>query len=87
MGALLLLFSSSIAFRVFTALGIGVVSYAALSTLASSVVSSIQSNFGGMTGFTLQIVNLAGGSQVLSILCAALITRASLMAIKSFQPL
>jgi len=87
MGALLLLFSSSIAFRVFSALGIGVVSFAALTVTADTVKTSILSNYSGMGATTLAIVDLAGGSQILAILVAGIITRASLVALKSFKPL
>ena len=86
MGAFLVSITGSIAARAMIALGIGVFSYAALNTLASSVTSAVTSSYSGMGSFTLSIVNLAGGSQVIAILCAAIVTRASLMAVKSMRP-
>ncbi len=86
MGAFLLSITASLAARVVTSLGIGIFSYAALSTLASAVVSQVTTNFNGMGSFTLSIINLAGGGQAIAILTAAIITRASLMAVKAMRP-
>ncbi len=87
MGAFLVSITASVAARVMTSLGIGIFSYAALSTLASSVVSSVMSNYAGLSATTLAIVNLAGGGQALAIMTAGLVTRASLMAVKSMRPI
>jgi len=83
----LIAITGTLAARVMVALGIGVFSYAALNTLASSVVSAVTSSYSGMGAFPLAIVNLAGGSQVFAILTAAIITRASLMAVKAMRPI
>lgn len=87
LASFLMAITGSLAARVLTSLGIGFLSYAALNTLAASVVSHITTNYNGMGSVPLALINLAGGGQVLGILCAALITRASLIAIKRLSPL
>lgn len=58
-------------------LGIGVVTYASVTTLAASVVSHAQSNWGQVTGAVLQISSLGGIPEVLGIITGALVARAS----------
>ena len=82
----LLSITGSIAARVLTSLGIGIFSYAALTTLTATVISNITSNFNALPVAALAIVNLAGGGQAIAIICAALVTRASLSTIKSMRP-
>lgn len=83
----LLSITGSIAARVLTSLGIGVISYAALTTLASTLVANAQTAFNGLAGPTLQIIDLGGGGEAMGIIASALITRASLAAIKTLRPL
>lgn len=81
----LIAITSSVAARVFTSLGIGFISYAALSTLTNTVISSIDSSYNSMGGTALNIANLCGFGQAIGIITAAMITRASLIAIKSIK--
>lgn len=90
MGALagfLLSITGSVAARVLTSLGIGIFSYAALTTFASSVISAAQSAYGGLSGPALEIVNLSGVGEAFGIIAAGFTTRASLAAIKRMRPL
>lgn len=82
----LLLITSTLVARVVTALSFGFFSYAAFQTLATAVVSQVTAKYGSIDSFTLSLLNLAGGGQVLGIILAALTTRASLMAIKTMRP-
>lgn len=82
LASFLMAITGSLAARVLTSLGIGFLSYAALSTLASTVVNNITSNYNALGGVVLPLLNLAGGGQVMGIMCAALVTRASLLAVK-----
>ena len=82
----LMAISGSLAARVLTGLGIGIFSYAAITTLISTVNGLVISNFNGIGSFTLKIVNLAGGGQAVAIICAAFVVKGSLMAIKSMRP-
>jgi len=86
LGAFLISITGSVAARVMTALGIGIFSYAAISTLIDVVNSAAVSNFNSMSGVSLSIINLAGGGQAIAIICAAFVVKGSLMAIKSMRP-
>jgi hypothetical protein len=83
--AFLLSITGSLAARVLTSLGIGFASYAVLSTLTSQVVAQVTSNYQAQNTVVLNLLNLAGGGTALGIIIAALITRASLQAIKRFK--
>lgn len=61
--------------RVLTALGIGVVTYAAQKALADTLVSSLRSSVGGLPGELLQVAQLAGFIDCLEILIAAVLAR------------
>lgn len=87
LASFLLAITGSLAARVLTSLGIGFVSYAALTTLASAVVSNVTSNYNAMGSVALNLLNLAGFGTALGILCAAMVTRASMMAIKRLRVL
>lgn len=77
--------SGSIASRVMLSLGIGIVSYKAMDTLAATVKDNVTTSYNAIDPITLNILNLAGVGQALGILLAALVTRASLVAIKRFR--
>jgi hypothetical protein len=68
-----------------TSLGIGFATYGALSALAAVVVNNISSNYNALGGVVLNLLNLAGAGQALGVLTAALVTRASLLAIKKLR--
>lgn len=80
--AFLLAITSSVTARVLTSLGIGFVSYAAITSLLSTITSNVTSNYNAMSSSVLQLVNLAGFGQAFGIIIAALTARASLIAIK-----
>lgn len=77
---------SSLAHRVLSSLGIGLLSYVAIKSLMTSVTAAIVSNYGAMTGLPLALSNLAGFGDGFGILISALTIRASLTAIKKFVP-
>jgi len=85
--AFLLSITGSLAARVLTSLGIGFMTFAALTTLASAVVSNATSSYQSMPATVLALVNLAGGGTGLGIILAAFVTKASLMAIKKLRVL
>lgn len=87
LASFLLAITGSLAARVLTSLGIGIMSYAALTTLAGTVVANITSNYQSTPSQVLNLLNLAGGGVGLGIICAALVTKASLQAIKKLRPL
>jgi len=81
----LMAISGSIAARVMLSLGIGIVSYSAINTLAQTVKNNVTQNYNALDSVVLSLLNLAGAGEALGILLAALITRASLVAIKRFR--
>jgi len=87
LAAFLLSITGSLAARALLALGIGIFSYSALSTLVNAVISNFTASYNSMSSVTLAIVNLAGFGQAIGIIFAGMITRASLMAIKKMRPI
>ena len=77
--------AGSLVARVFFSLGIAIVSYAALSTLFSGLISQMQSQYNSLPATTLQLANLGGMGHFLAMVSAAFITRVSLMALKKFR--
>jgi hypothetical protein len=82
----LLAITGSLAARVVTSLGIGIFSYAAITTLVNTVIAQVTTNYNSMSSVVLQIVNLAGFGSALGILFSAMVVRASLTAIKKMRP-
>lgn len=87
LAAFLISITGSIVARAFTALGIGIFSYAAITGLVGAAISSMTTSYNSMGSVTLDIVNLAGFGQALGVITAAMVTRASLSAIKKMRPM
>lgn len=83
--AFLLSITGSLVARAFVSLGFGLFSYAALTTVASTVISSAQSQYGSIGVQYLQFLNLGGVGQAMGIIAAAFTTRAALTAIKKLR--
>lgn len=64
--------------RALIALGIGVVSYGAVSVALASALTAARSAWGGLGGEALQLVQLAGVNTAASIMAGALIARVGL---------
>jgi hypothetical protein len=62
-------------------LGIGIITYEALTTLVGGVVDHAVSNWGAMTGAALQLCSLGGIPEVLGIITGALVARVSYVAL------
>jgi hypothetical protein len=77
--------AGSLAARVLLSLGFGVFSYAALNTLATTVVNNVTTNYNQIDTIALNLLNLAGGGEAMGILTASLVTRASLVAFKRLR--
>lgn len=67
--------------KVLVMMGIGVLTYSALTTLVNSIVSNAQSNWGQLTGAALQLSSLGGIPQVLGIITGALVARVTFIAV------
>lgn len=73
--------------KILLSLGIGLVSYAALTTALNSALSSAKSSWGGMTGDVAGLVQLSGAGECLSIIAGAMIARVAMLAVKRFEVL
>lgn len=67
--------------KVLLMLGIGTLTYAALTPLINSIISNAQSMFGQIGGTTAQLIGLAGIPQVFGIIAGALVARVSFISL------
>lgn len=70
--------------QVLLSLGIGLVSYAALSSVLTDLLSQAKSYFSGMPSDLSGLVGLMGGGEILSIVAGGMIARTALAAVKKF---
>lgn len=66
-------------------LGLGVASYAALSTAVTAALNSAKTSLAGFTGDALSILQLTGLFTAMSIVAGAMVARVGLMALKKFE--
>lgn len=83
--AWLLSIAGPIITRVLIQLGIGIVSYAAISTAVASLVNSAKSYYLGLPADVLSILSMSGASDAFGIITAAIMARLSLQVTKRFQ--
>ncbi|MBS4099406.1 MAG: DUF2523 domain-containing protein [Sulfuricella sp.] len=69
------------AMRFVFSLGIGYISYAALSAIGGSIISQLNAASGSLTGAPGQIANMAGFGSAVSILISAYTVRIALKAV------
>lgn len=84
-GPFLLSITGSVVARVLTSLGMGFVTYTVLSTLTNTVITHINDAYGGLDGITMALMNLSGFTSAVGIIASALVTRASLLAVKKLK--
>jgi hypothetical protein len=73
--------------KIMLSLGVGVVSYAALTMAITSALNAAKSALTGFTGDALAIVQMTGSFTALSIVAGALIARVALVAVKKLEVL
>jgi Protein of unknown function (DUF2523) len=83
----LLALTSSVAMRVLTTLGFGFMSYSAINGLVSTVISHIHSSYGESGDVVISLLNMSGFGTAINILCAAIITKATMIAVKKMMPI
>jgi hypothetical protein len=71
--------------KVLASIGVGVVSYAAISVALNAALDAAKSAWAGFGGDALAIVQLAGVSEAMSIIAGALIARVSVMALNKLE--
>lgn len=67
--------------KAMVAIGLGTITYAGLQEAFNAAQDQIISNYGGMSGSTLAIVDLAGGGQAIGILLGAISARIGMIAL------
>lgn len=70
--------------KVLIALGVGIISYAALNGVYAQVQSAVTSSWGQLGTVTLQLLSLAGFPDALGITLGALSARVALVAVERF---
>lgn len=68
-------------------LGIGLVSYAALSMALNQAIGAAKAAWGGIGGDSLSLLQLAGVPDAISIIVGAVLARVAMMAVKKFEVL
>ncbi len=86
-GAFLVGIAGSVAKRVLSALGIGLVSYAAMSAALTAALNAAKNAWAGLSGFpeALALIQMAGVTTAASIISGALIARVSMQSFKKFE--
>ena len=67
--------------KVLVMLGIGIITYAGLTTLLNSLINAAVQNWGQLTGAALQLSSLGGIPQMLGIIAGAMVARVTFMAV------
>lgn len=71
--------------KALSSIGIGIVSYAAISTALNAALDGAKSAIGGFTGDALSIIQLSGVFTALSIVAGAMIAKAALDAVSKLE--
>ncbi len=87
MGTWLVSLAAPAAMRILAALGIGMISYAAIATALSTALTAAQSAWSGLAGDSLALITMSGASTALSIVSAALVARVALLGLKKLAVL
>lgn len=82
--ALFVTLSASLPGRILATLGIGVLTFASMSTAASVVVSTTMSSWGSLPASAYQVASMAGMTDALGITCAAVVARVSMSSLSRF---
>lgn len=75
---------SSFVLKLFTVLGVGIFTYVGLSNLVDGFLNLLQPMLTGLPSYILDILAIAGVPEALTIVCSALLTRASINSAKAF---
>lgn len=73
--------------KMLMSLGIGVASYAAISTALNAALDQAKSAWSGLGGDSLALIQIAGISTALSIIAGGVVARVGLMALKKLEVL
>lgn len=87
LGTWLVSLAGPIVRKMMISLGIGIASYAAISTALNAALGAAKAAWAGLGGDSLNLIQLAGAGEALSIISGALLARVSLMVMKKFEVL
>jgi hypothetical protein len=87
LSAVLSSLAAPIAKKVLAALGMGVVSYAAINAALQGVTSALTSAYGSITGDLAAIISLAGFGQAMGIVLGAMAARLTFAQLNKLQVL
>jgi len=85
LGTFLLAIAGPIAKRLLVSLGFGIVSYAAVGTALTQVLSAAKNAWGGLAAEPLAIIQIAGINTAVSIVAGALVAKVGLNSLKKLQ--
>lgn len=71
--------------KILITLGIGLVSYAALSVALNQAISSAKAAWGGLGGDSLGLIQLAGVPDAISIVVGAVLARVAMQSVNKLQ--
>lgn len=72
--------------RLLAVLGFGFISYQGFDTLISSLISIVRSNWNGVAGNLVTLINMGGFTDALGYMLAGVSTKAALVVTKKFMP-
>lgn len=87
LGTFLVGISGAVVKKALTTLGIGVVSYAALSTALNSALDAAKGAFSGFGGDAASLVALSGMPEAFSIIAGAMVARVAMMSLNKLEVL
>lgn len=82
LAALLMALASPIAKQVLLSLGLGIITFAGMSTALNAITTLIQTNLSGMSAAVAALMGLAGAGQALGIIAGAVAYRIGLQVTK-----
>lgn len=87
LGTFLAAIAGSVVKRALAALGIGIVSYAAMTAALNSALAAAKAAWAGLAGFpeALALIQMAGVTTAASIIAGALVARVALQSLKKLE--
>lgn len=87
LGSFIVSLTGPVVKKALSSIGVGLVSYAALSSALNAALGAAKGALGGLSGSALSMIQLSGCLDALSIIAGALIARVALQSIKKFEVL
>ena len=85
LGTWLVALAGPVVKKAMVALGIGVVSYAAIATALAAAISAAKASWSGFPADALGLFELSGAGTAIGIICGAMTARVALQVVKRFE--